>query len=91
MAYQIEWTKTAVTVTLHGEINIEELDEANGKLHGDARIEDMKYNVWDFLDADLGPITKIEIEDTAAIDMVASRSVHKMKVALAVWFIRQRK
>jgi hypothetical protein len=82
MAYQIDWRDDGVLVTMTGEIDIKALNEANGRLHGDARFDGMRYQVWDLLGASLGSITRREIEQPSAIDLVASRINTKVKVAL---------
>ncbi len=81
MTYHITWNEKGVILNLLGEINIQEINEANGIIQGDARLEDLKYQIWDLLEADLSPISKIQVEVPAAIDLAASKSVLKMKVA----------
>ncbi len=82
MAYQIEWSDDGALVTMTGSIEIEEINEANGRLHGDARFDTMRYQVWDMLKASLASITAREIEQPSAIDLVAGRMNVKVRVAL---------
>jgi hypothetical protein len=82
MAYEFEWSADGVLVTMTGEVDIKELNEANGKLHGDPRFDSMRYQVWDLLAASLGGITRREIEQPSAIDLVAARMNTRVKVAL---------
>lgn len=82
MAYAVEWSEQGVLVTMTGNIDIKELNEANGRLHGDARFDGMRYQLWDLLGASLGSITRREIEQPSAIDLVAARMNAHVKVAL---------
>lgn len=82
MAYAVEWSGQGVLVTMTGTIDIEDLNEANGRLHGDPRFDGMRYQLWDLLGASLGSITRREIEQPSAIDLVAARMNAHVKVAL---------
>ncbi len=82
MSYEIRWEEKGTFTCLYGVITIEELEEANGKLHGDARFDNHKYQIWNLLEADFGSITEEEIELVAATDMASSISVPQMKVAI---------
>lgn len=82
MAYQVDWSEDGVLVTMTGDVDIKELNEANGRLHGDARFDAMRYQIWDMLAASLGSITRREIEQPSAIDLVAARMNARVKVAL---------
>jgi hypothetical protein len=82
MAYQITWKRNAVVFNFFCELNIHEINKASGTLHGDARFDELKYVIADFLEADLKKIEMTQIEEPAAIDYAASMSVPRMKVAL---------
>ena len=82
MAYQITWKENAVVFTFYGELDINEVHKASGALHGDARFDELKYVIANFLEADLKKIEMTQIEEHAAIDYAASLSVPRMKVAL---------
>jgi hypothetical protein len=82
MAYTIDWRGDGVLVTMTGKVDIKELNEANGRLHGDERFDAMRYQVWDLLGASLAPITLREIEQPTAIDRVAAGINAKVRVAL---------
>lgn len=82
MAYHIDWQAEGVLVTMTGDIDIKELNEANGRLHGDPQFDGMRYQLWDLLGASLGSITRREIEQPSAIDLVAARMNAHVKVAL---------
>ncbi|MBM4116720.1 hypothetical protein FJ251_03125 [bacterium] len=82
MAYQVAWSEQGVLVAMAGDVDIKELNEANGRLHGDPRFDGMRYQLWDLLGASLGSITRREIEQPSAIDLVAARMNARVKVAL---------
>ena len=84
MAYHIIWKKEGAILTFSGGLSIEEINKANGILHGDPRIESHKYTIWDFSGASLSSITEDEIDQPAATDSAAASYVNKMKVMLVV-------
>lgn len=82
MAYQIEWRDGGVFVTLTGDIDIEELNEANGRIHGDERLDSMDYQIWLMSGADLSGISLREIEQPTATDNIAASFKAQVRVAL---------
>ena len=81
MTYHIAWHDQGTVVDLTGTISIDEINEANGRLHGDARVENHEYSVWNFLEADLSQVSEQDILVPAAIDRAASISIRRIKVA----------
>ena len=61
-------------------LSIQEIHSANGELHGDARIGDQKYSIWNLLNADLSSATKKEIVEPAATDFGSSHYIPRMKI-----------
>ncbi len=51
-------------------------------IHGDARLVDHGYTIWNLLKADLSSITKGEMCQPAATDRAAATYVHRIKVAI---------
>jgi len=84
MAYQIEWRKKGVLVRCSGSMDIQDIHEANGKLHGSSQFDNHLFQIWDFLNANLESITLDEMEEPAATDQVASTYAPNVKVAIVV-------
>jgi hypothetical protein len=84
MAYCLIWKESGTILNFSGDLSIKEINEANGFLHGNYRIESHRYTIWDLLGANLSSITEDEIDIPAAIDMPAARYVRKIKVLLVV-------
>ncbi len=82
MAYHITWNQEGTIVNLSGLLSIDEINEANGILHGDARLDNHKYSIWNFLEADLSQLTESDLLRPAATDGAASISIPRMKVAI---------
>ena len=82
MAYHITWNQEGTIVNLSGLLSIDEINEANGIVHGDARLDNHKYSIWNFLEADLSQLTESDLLQPAATDGAASISILDMKVAI---------
>ena len=65
-------------------MNIQDINDANGKLYGSAEFDWHTYQIWDFLDADLSQITEKDVDEPAATDWASGLSVPMIKVALVV-------
>lgn len=84
MAYQITYKERGSIVNCSGTLNIQEINEANGVLHGHESFDKHRYQIWNLLNADMSQITEEEMNEPAATDLAAGLSVFKMKVALVV-------
>ena len=84
MAYRITYTDKGSIVDCSGTLNMQDVHEANGILHGHARFDEHTYQIWNLLNADMSQITEYEMNEPAAIDCAAEKSVAQMKVALVV-------
>ncbi len=84
MSYQITLKEKGTIVECSGTLSIQEINEANGLLHGHARFDEHTYQIWNYENADLSQITEDEMVEPAATDWAATISVPKMKVALVV-------
>lgn len=81
MAHDITWVKKGVIVCLYGKIDIQEIFAANGKLHGDSRFDNHKFQIWNLLEADLSPAKENQAAYPAATDAVASSYAKDVKVS----------
>ncbi len=84
MAFRITYSEKGSIVDCSGSLNIQDIHEANGVLHGHARFDEHSYQIWNLLNADMSQITKKEMNEPVATDHIAEKSVPRMKVALVV-------
>lgn len=82
MAYEICFENKGVVVNFEGSITINEINEANGKLHGHKNFDSHKYHIINLLGVDLSSITEKEALIPAAMDWVASQTRSNIKVAI---------
>jgi hypothetical protein len=84
MAVNIEWKKNGIIAKFVGKVTIQEINESNRVMHGDARFDDLQYQISDFLEADPSLVSFDDALVPAATDLGASRTVHEMKIALII-------
>jgi len=84
MLHHIVWDKGGVFVECKGKSTIQDIHEVNGLLHGDARFEQHNFQLWDLVNTDLSQITMEEMQEPAALDLVASAYTKEVKVAIIV-------
>jgi len=82
MSYQIVFREKGVIVSFEGEINTQEIIDANSKLFGESRFDDLDYQIFDFTG-----VHKMEINDNqakilATLDDNSTIWNSKMQVAL---------
>ena len=84
MAYEIDWKEKGTVFSFSGKLTIEQINEANAVVYGDARFDAHDYTIWDFLDSDWSSVTADEILVPAGTDWAASLSVPRYTVVLVV-------
>ena len=77
MAYQFDWCDEGFILTFEGLLSVQEIKDANHLWKKVPRIETIKYQVWDFSQADLYDIYESDTQDPTAY-----RAFPNMKVAL---------
>ena len=82
MAYDVTWGKNRSLFTFHDEIDIDEVNEANGVLHGSKIYQNYHCSVWDFLNCDTSKIKRDEVKEPAYVGKAATLSVKHVKKAL---------
>lgn len=82
MTIKYNWNTQGVIVKLSGDVSIEDINDSTGVLHGDPRIEKCHYTIWDFCSVKNFSVLMDETIEPAAINMVASRYIFKIKIAL---------
>lgn len=82
MAYEIHWTKTCVEWRYFGSLTGREIIESNNRIYGDARFDDLHCQLVDLSDVYDFDVSDSEMKHMAYLDMAASKSNPKIKVAV---------
>ncbi len=84
MAYDFSFKNNGFFVSHKGMITIDEISEANGRIHGHEYFDSHRYQIINLLQADFSEIDQSSSEEPAATDWVASRFQRNVKVAIVV-------
>ncbi|UZE96396.1 TroA family protein [Alkalimarinus alittae] len=82
MAFMVFWEENGVTVSLGGDLDINEINRAGAALYSDPRFRQCKYQLFDFLEADMSSLSLEDIDGMAAKDVFASITIHNPSIAL---------
>ena len=82
MSYKIDYCDGGYTAYFSGNITIEEINLANGEVHGHPHFDSHRYQIVNFLDADLNGVSEDDVLIPAAIDKVAAKTTQTVKVAI---------
>ncbi|WP_321492246.1 hypothetical protein [uncultured Desulfobacter sp.] len=82
MSYELSYIERGFVVRFKGDVTIEELNDANGKIHGHAKFDYHRYQIIDLIEADLSSVTEEDAKEPAATDSIASLRKWNVKVAL---------
>lgn len=82
MSYEFSYNERGFVLRFKGNVTIEELNEANGKIHGHAKFDYHRYQIIDLLEANLSSVTKEDAKEPAATDAIASLRKWNVKVVL---------
>ena len=81
MSYKLSYSEYGFVLRFKGNITIEELNNANGRIHGHVNFDFHRYQIIDFLSADISSITSNQAKEPAAMDAVACLTLWRVKVA----------
>lgn len=81
MPFTINWEEHGVVRTFHGIVDIGEVLKADEAFYGDLRSDKAKYQITDFTQGTPGVIDENLVEDVAIMDLGATRSIPRLKVA----------
>ena len=84
MSYELSYSNRGFVVIFKGNVTIEEINDANGDIHGHANFDNHNYQIVDFLDADLSSVEMEDAEIAAQTDCIASRTRWNVKVSFVV-------
>ncbi len=81
MPYTLTWNDDGTYVKFFGKVSFSEVREADDLHYGDKKFDDIKYQIFDFTDADVSRITRQDAQIQAAHDKAASHYKKNLKVA----------
>ena len=84
MSYSLSYRDKGFFLTHKGVISIDEINEANGQIHGHEEFDSHKYQIIDLLNADFSEILLTKAKQPGATDSAASKTKGNIKVALLV-------
>ncbi len=82
MGFNTKWINSNPIVTYSGVVNYEIINNSNNVIIGDARFDDMKYQIFDRSQVDKLVITQKELEMIGVLDKNSAVWNKKVKVAL---------
>jgi hypothetical protein len=82
MPYQTTWRKQGVIWTYSGLLTGDELLNSNFEIFGDERFDDIRYQIVDLREVQEIEVTEKHMRKVAHLDMAASRSNPRVKVAV---------
>ena len=82
MSYNITWQDSNVIISFEGNVNYQDVNEADNIVYGDSRFDDMKYQIADFSKIEKFELTEEEVQIIAMLDKSSSRWNNKIKLAV---------
>ncbi|MFL0798283.1 MAG: hypothetical protein K6L73_12430 [Cellvibrionaceae bacterium] len=82
MPFNLVWEGSGLLLDHYGVVTIEEINESNGRIFNDENFDNLHYQIIDLLGADFSHVTLANMKQPAAIDVAASLSIKRMKIAL---------
>jgi hypothetical protein len=82
MAYTTEWTHKGIIWTYSGTITGAELIQSNMEVYGDARFDDLRYQIVDMRKVSANEVSDSDMLRLAHLDMVAARTNSKIRIAV---------
>ena len=82
MSYNITWQDSNVIISFEGNVNYQDVNEADNIVYGDSRFDDMKYQIADFSKIEKFELTEQEVQIIAMLDKSSSRWNNKIKLAV---------
>ena len=82
MSYNITWQDSNVIISFEGNVNYQDVNEADNIVYGDSRFDDMKYQIADFSKIEKFELTEDEVQIIAMLDKSSSRWNNKIKLAV---------
>ena len=81
MSYRHRWIGNDIAFTFEGEIDFDELDQANCEVYNDPRLDLMNYAIYDFTQAKCFNLTDEEIRVIAELDNCISKWNMNLRLA----------
>ncbi len=84
MSYELSYSDGGFLLRFEGNVTNDELNMANGEIHGHEEFDSHRFQVVDVLDADLSLLTEDDAALPAETDAVSATRKWHVKVALIV-------
>jgi hypothetical protein len=81
MLYKLTWSKAGTVAEFFGKITLDTILEVDQKHYNDPRFDDIRYELYDFTQADLSGVHVSDVQVPAAYDFGASHINRSIKVA----------
>jgi hypothetical protein len=81
MPYSIYWDGNNIKMKFYGELNLNDLREANGAIYADKRFDKMRYQIADFTEANTIRMRQNEVILLSHLDKMATAWNPTIKVA----------
>ena len=86
MGYEIIWEKRGVVKRFLGEVTSQDMLQSVVETEGDARFDDLRFVINDFLDISGVSSSHHVVEEISAIDSIAAITNPRIKVAVVATF-----
>ena len=81
MNFKITWIDCNIVVEFFNELNIDQLIQVSNIIYGDSRLDEMKYQIFDFTKVSNVNLTSKEVAIISALDTGATNWNKSVKVA----------
>lgn len=81
MLYKLTWNKEGTVAEFFGKISLDTILEVDQKHYNDPRFDEIRYELYDFTQADLSGVYICDVQVPAAYDYGASHINRYIKVA----------
>jgi len=81
MPYSIDWKDNNVIITFNGTLRLKDVLDVNNTLYGDARFDDMNFQITDFRLVEEIDVDEIDVSVIASLDKASSNWNPNMKLA----------
>ncbi|HKK19649.1 MAG TPA: hypothetical protein VJ952_13300 [Opitutales bacterium] len=82
MPYHIEWRDRGVYWTYTGLVTGDDILQSNFDIYGDARFDDLKYEIVNLLEAEKIGVSERHMQKIAHLDAAAARTNTNIRVAI---------
>ncbi len=82
MPFEVSWKKKGLYLKFTGKFDFQAIDSANREVYGDARVDNIKYLIWDAMDIDQAVVSEEQLDLASEDDKVGTSYLPNLKLAL---------